>query len=165
MGFCIILLLSLSTAIITHANKHLLDKRGIFRTTHLLTLHSVRIKKCHSCLVKRAGAERIILVSTSFNHHTYLVLGRASLNETILADCNTVTLCSFAPSILSKESNMKEYSLFWLGIGPVAALQTSKVTSRVTAASKMSNYQTYANMDVFFEKESLLYSMRGTHAR
>ena len=115
MIFHALLLLSVLPAIVATQHRVRVADTDKISATKLLILYDAFLEDCHSCLVKRAGIERIILVSTSLNTYSYLFLGRNSVSESILAECNTDKSCCFAPTALSKHRHVHAYSVFRLG--------------------------------------------------
>lgn len=104
------LILSLLPWIIA-PNPQKIEKATDLIATKLLKVRSSSIKRCHSCITNKAGALRIILVSTSFTHYTYLVIATASFDEALLAECNGYHTCTFTTAISKTEVNLKEYSV------------------------------------------------------
>lgn len=101
------LLLFVLLAFDTTQHKVRAEQKDILPATKLLFLRDKFLEECHSCLLKRAGVERVILVSTKLSAYSYLVLGRKFVSESIVAECNATFLCSLAPAATSKQKHAK----------------------------------------------------------
>lgn len=154
MGCSIALCIAVSILLVTKSSSRTWEASHY--KTGFLIVTDVLLEDCHTCLIQKAGLQRLILVKNDSGTLTYLVEGRAATQDLILFQCIDTKMCQLQTDTRQFPSRIESHrkvSVIEYSISVLSIQIDSKVSGKPhTDALHVINpvLQSYKKIGFFF---------------